>query len=85
MYSEQSCPSRCEVGPGPLEDTKAFSPSMELDDGYRTGHLCGKWHRRVKRDPGYWRQVRAESSQVGAGTWKGKENCGCVGQVNRLR
>lgn len=38
---------------------------MELD-GYRTGHLCGKWHRRVKRDPGYWRQVQAESSQVGA-------------------
>jgi len=66
MYSEQSCPSRCEVGPGPLEDTKAFSPSMELDDGYRTGRLCGKWHRMVKRDPGYWRQVRAESSQVGA-------------------
>ena len=66
MYSDQSCPSRCEAGPGPLEDTKAFSSTMELD-GCRTGCLCGKWPEGLKEViGGYWRQVQTESSQVGA-------------------
>lgn len=28
MYSEKSCPSGCEAGPGPLEDTEALSSCM---------------------------------------------------------
>lgn len=31
-----------------------------------------------------WRAPRW-SLKEDSGTWKGKENCGCVGQVNRLR